>query len=183
MSRKYAFHQHHNLYFVSFATVNWIDVFVRRVYCDIVVDSLKYCIENKGLELYAWCIMSSHAHLIIGTEKGNLSEIMCDMKRHTAKAILKAIEENIQESRRDWMLWMFERAGKHNSNNEKYQFWQQNNHPVELSTNEMIDQRLDYLHNNPVESGAVEYAPDYLYSSAKDYYKDEKGLVPVILLS
>jgi hypothetical protein len=108
---------------------------------------------------------------------------MRDLKRHTSKTILKAITENIQESRRDWLLWMFERAGKHNANNEQYQFWQQNNHPIELSTHQMMMQRLDYLHNNPVESGAVDYPPNYLYSSAKDYYTDEPGLLPVILLS
>ncbi|WP_454802098.1 REP-associated tyrosine transposase [Mucilaginibacter phyllosphaerae] len=183
MGRKYKFHEHDKLYFVSFATVNWIDVFVRRQYCDIIVDGLKYCIEAKGLEVYAWCIMSSHVHLIISTENGNLSDIMRDLKRHTAKAILKAIEDNIQESRRDWMLWMFKRAGQRNINNEVYQFWQQNNHPVQLSTNEMMEQRLAYLHNNPVESGSVEYPPEYLYSSAKDYYLDQKGLIPIILLS
>jgi len=81
------------------------------------------------------------------------------------------------------MMWMFERAGKHNINNETCQFWQQNNHPVELSTQKMLRQRLDYLHNNPVESGAVDYPPDYLYSSARDYYTDQKGLLPVIFVS
>ncbi|WP_261382260.1 transposase [Mucilaginibacter achroorhodeus] len=132
MGRKYKFHTHHDIYFVSFATVNWVDVFVRRVYCEIIVDSLRYCITHKSLEVYAWCIMSSHVHLIISTEEGNLSDIMRDLKRHTAKAILKEIEENLQESRRDWMLWMFKRAGERNPNNETYQFWQQNNHPVQL---------------------------------------------------
>ena len=134
--------------------------------------------------MYAWCIMSNHVHLIISTtETGNLSGIIGDMKRHTSKTILKAIEENMQESRRDWMLWLFKRAGEYNSNNEKYQFWQQHNHPVQLSTQEMINQRLDYLHNNPVEAGIVSYPPEYLYSSAKDYYTEKKGLLPVVLLS
>ena len=127
--------------------------------------------------------MSSHVHLIISTETENLSGIIGDMKRHTSKTILKTIEDNVQESRREWMLWMFERAGKHNSNNEHYQFWQQNNHPIQLSTQVMIHQRLDDLHNNPVEAGMVNYPPDYLYSSAKDYYAEEKGLLPIILLS
>jgi putative transposase len=121
MGFKYKFHEHDQLYFVSFSTINWIDVFVRRIYCNILVDSLKYCIENKNLELYAWCIMPSHVHLIISTaETGNLSDIIRDLKRHTSKTILKAISENVQESRKEWMLWMFERAGKHNSNNEHY---------------------------------------------------------------
>jgi putative transposase len=182
MGRKYTITDSSKIYFVSFATVNWIDVFVRRMYCDILVDSLKYCIENKGLEIYAWSIMSSHVHLIISTEQDNLSDIMRDMKRHTSKQLLKAIDDNIQESRREWMLWMFGRAGKRNTNNEKYQFWQQNNHPIELSTNEMIDQRLHYLNNNPVEAGMVANAEDYLYSSAIDY-SGGKGFVSVVLVS
>ena len=183
MGRKYIFHQHDQFYFVSFATVQWVDVFTRRIYCDIIVDSLRYCIDNKSLELYAWCIMSNHVHLIISSEKGNLSDIMRDMKRHTSKAILKAIEDNTGESRKDWLLWMFKRAGQHNPNNDTYQFWQQHNHPIELATVEMLYQRLDYLHNNPVASGAVDYPPNYLYSSAKDYYTDEQGLLPVTLIS
>lgn len=106
MGRKYVFHDSKSLYFVSFATVNWIDVFVRRPYFDIVVSSLRYCIEHKGLELYAWCIMSSHIHLIISSESKNLSDIIRDLKRHTSKALLKEISENNQESRREWMIWM-----------------------------------------------------------------------------
>jgi putative transposase len=182
MGRKYIFRDSTKLYFVSFATVNWIDVFVRRIYNEIFIDSLKYCVENKNLELYAWCIMSSHVHLIISSEKSNLSDIIRDLKRHTSKSILKEIAENSEESRKEWMLWMFERAGKKNKNNEKFQFWQQNNHPVELSTNEMIDQRLTYLHQNPVEAGFVANAEDYLFSSAIDY-SGGRGLLPIILIS
>ncbi len=182
MGHKYAFRDSAQLHFVSFATVNWIDVFIRRQYCEIIVDSLKYCIENKGLELYAWCIMSSHVHLIISRENGDLSDIIRDMKRHTAKKILALIADDVEESRREWMLWMFGRAGKWNNNNEKYQFWQQDNHPIELMTNEMLMQRLNYLHNNPVVSGAVSEPQHYLYSSACDYC-GEKGLLPIIMVS
>lgn len=182
MARKYAIRDSAQLYFVSFATINWVDVFIRRQYCDIVVDILRYCVENKDLELYAWCIMSSHIHLIISSERANLSDILRDMKRHTAKRILEAIADDVQESRRERMLWMFARAGEKNSNNENYQFWQQHNHPIELHTNEMRKQRLDYLHNNPVVSGAVDEPQNYLYSSCRDYY-GQPGLLPVILLS
>ena len=143
MGRKYIFHDSRELYFVSFATVNWIDVFTRKLYFDIVVDSLIFCTQNKGLELYAWCIMPSHVHLIISSAKDNLSDIMRDLKRHTSKALLKAIAENQKESRKEWLLSHFGRAGKRNANNETYQFWQQNNHPIELSSIEMLQQRLD----------------------------------------
>lgn len=169
-------------YFVSFATVNWIDVFIRREYKDIVVDSLKYCIEHKGLELYSWCIMSSHVHLIIGTSGNKMEDILRDMKRHTAKTILKAIAANPQESRKEWMLWMFAQAGKRNPNNETYQFWQQHNHPIELSDNHMMDQKLDYIHNNPVEAGFTDAPWDYWYSSARDY-SGKQGLIEIKFIS
>jgi putative transposase len=182
MSRNYTFWDQEKRYFVSFATVYWIDVFIRPVYNDIVVDSLRYCMVNKGLELYAWCIMSSHVHLIIGTRQNKMEHILRDLKRHTSRTILKAIALNDQESRREWMLWMFERAGKRNPNNEQYQFWQQNNHPIELSDNRMMDQKLAYLHNNPVVAGLVAHPEDYRYSSAIDYCGG-KGMLPVMLIS
>src|SRR5207248_2824214 len=133
--------------------------------------------QEKGLDLGAWCIMTSHVHLIIGSHKDKMENIMRDLKRHTSKAILKEIENNMQESRRESMLWMFRRAGKRNPNNEIYQFWQQNNQPIELNTNEKIDQRLHYLHYNPVEAGFVDEPWQYPYSSAKDYFGLGKGLI------
>jgi putative transposase len=181
MSRNYKIRDQSKVYFVSFATVNWIDVFIRREYKEIVTDSFKYCIANKGMELYAWCIMSSHVHLIIGSTGEKMEDILRDMKRHTSKKILKAIEENIQESRRDWMLWMFKRAGQHNPNNETYQFWQQNNHPIELFSNEVMQQKLDYIHNNPIEAGFVNEAHEYSYSSAIDY-SGGKGLIDIMYI-
>lgn len=123
--------------------------------------------------------MTNHVHLIISAkEEENLSNIIRDFKRHTSKTILKAIEENNRESRRGWMLWIFKKAGEQNSNTKNYQFWQQDNHPIELSTIKMVEQRLAYLHENPVEEGIVREAEDYLYSSAKDY-SGGKGLLEI----
>jgi putative transposase len=179
MSRIYKFTDQSKLYFVSFATVHWIDVFTRRIYKDVLVDSLRYCQENKGLEVYAWCIMTNHVHLIIGSQGALLQDIMRDFKRHTAKKLLKTIEENQTESRREWILWMMERAGKKNPNNEKYQFWQQNNQPILIQDAKMLAQKLDYLHNNPVEAGFVDESWEYTYSSAKDY-AGKIGLLDII---
>jgi putative transposase len=119
---------------------------------------------------------------IIGTNGKPMGSILRDIKRHTSKAITKAISENTQESRRDWMLWFFEREGTRNPNNEKYQFWQQDeSHPIELWSNEVIDQKLDYIHNNPVVAGWVDEPEHYLYSSARDY-AGGKGLIDIILM-
>jgi putative transposase len=179
MSRKYKFYNPIGVYFVTFATVNWIDVFTRRVYIDIVVESLNYCIQNKGLVVYAWVIMSNHIHLVIANKGDALENVMRVLKKHTSKAILKEIEENPQESRKEWMLWMFERAGKKNSNNSKYQFWQQHNQPEELGREAYaIDRAIVYIHDNPVRAGFVDRAEDYPFSSAVDF-AGGKGMVNI----
>ena len=176
MSRKYKFRDPSANYFVSFATVSWIDVFTRRLYKDILVDSLNYCVENKGLIIYGWVIMSNHVHLTIGTSDIKLEDIMRDLKKFSSKAILIAIKNNQQESRKEWMLHLFEKAGSANSNNKQYQFWQQNNQPIVLNNVDIFEQKLNYINENPVQYGFVDSAIEYPYSSARDY-AGEKGLV------
>jgi putative transposase len=181
MSTKYKIRDQQKLYFVSFAVVYWLDVFIRNEYKNILLDSLKHCQKTKGLEIYAWCIMTSHVHLIIGTTGNKMEDILRDFKSFTSRSIRNAIQEHPSESRREWMLWLMERAGKKNSNNNDYQFWQQDNHPIELWDNYMMDQKLEYLHMNPVLSGFVDRPEAYLYSSARDY-AGEKGLLDIQLI-
>jgi putative transposase len=133
------------------------------------------------MELYGWCIMTSHVHLIIGTKGNPLSNIMRDLKRHTSEELHKAIKDNRTESRREWMLWMMERAAKKNSNAAKFQLWQAESHPIELTTGKIAHQKLDYMHYNPVEAGVVNNPEDWKYSSAIDY-NGGKGLLEIILL-
>lgn len=110
---------------MTFTVINWLDVFIRREYKDIFLDSLRYCQKNKGLDLCAYCIMSSHVHLIIGRTGGlPIEGIVRDIKKFTSLKIIEAIKENRLESRKKQFLWLFERAGKNNSNNVRYQFWQ-----------------------------------------------------------
>ena len=117
------------LYFVSFSVVGWMDVFVRREYQDILIDSISYCQQHKNLKIYCYCIMLSHIHFITYSEMGELSSILRDMKAFTAKALIKAIEENPQESRKEWMLDKFEYFGSKSPQKQKYQFWKHDNHP------------------------------------------------------
>ncbi|WP_243346414.1 REP-associated tyrosine transposase [Parabacteroides sp. FAFU027] len=180
MSRKYKFRNPEAVYFVSFTTINWIDVFTRSEYKHIIVDSLNHCIEKKGLIVYAWVIMSNHVHLVIESKGMALDDILRDMKKFTASEIIKAISNNLQESRKEWMLWMFERAGKKNPNNTRYQFWQQHNQPIELTRHAFgIDAAIDYIHENPVKAGFVDRAENYPFSSAVDFV-GRKGLVNIV---
>lgn len=182
MGRKYAIRSQEQFYFVTFTVVYWLDVFIRQEYRNILIDSIKYCQKEKGLLVGAWCIMTSHVHLILSTdETSKLEDIIRDLKSYTSRHIRKYMENNPQESRKEWMLWMMKRAGEKKSNNKDFQFWQQHNHPIELSTKEIMLQRLNYIHNNPVEAGFVDQPADWVFSSARDY-EDQKGIIEISFL-
>jgi hypothetical protein len=119
--------------------------------------------------------------MIIGSNQNKLEDIMRDMKRHTSENLKAAIRANSQESRREWMLSIMEQAGQKNSNNSNFQLWRQDNHPIALYDPKILHQKLDYIHNNPVEAGFVEKPEDYLYSSARDYY-GIPGLVEILMV-
>jgi REP element-mobilizing transposase RayT len=175
MSRKYKFHNPFGVYFVTFAVQGWVDVFTRNEYKNILVDNLAWCQKNKGLELFAWCIMTNHLHLIARAEEGHLlSDILRDYKKFTSKAVLKAIAENPGESRKEWLVKQFETL-------EGNRFWRADNQPVELWSNAVIAQKLNYIHQNPVEEGLVFRAEDYVYSSAIDY-AGGKGMLDIYLI-
>ncbi len=176
MSRKYKFGDNDKLYFISFAVVYWIDLFVRKDYKEVVLESWRYCQEEKDLEIYAWCIMPSHVHMIIGSKGRPLEKIVGEMKSFTSRTLRKAIAEHPHESRREWMIWLMEKAGMKNSNNNEWQLWQQHNKPIEILNIEMFYQKMNYIHKNPVEAGFVEHEEDYLYSSARDFF-NRKGLI------
>ena len=157
MSRNYKFHNPEGLYFVSFAVVGWLDVFTRNEYKDLVVESLEFCQLKKGMEIHAWCIMTNHVHLIY-----------------------RSIE-NQRESRKEFLLDYFKKEAAKSSNTTNFQFWRHDNKPIELWSNEVIQQKIDYIHNNPVEEGIVFRPEDYKYSSASDY-AGEKGLIDKVVV-
>jgi REP element-mobilizing transposase RayT len=123
--------------------------------------------------------MTNHIHLVISAKPAaNLSDILRDLKRHTAKTILEDLHSNKYESRRRWMLWMFKQAGKFNRNNEKFQFWQHDNRPMEIQTNSFFHQKMNYIHNNPVKEGFCYRPIDYPYSSTS-WYEEKRGKITI----
>ena len=166
-------------YFLTMTVVDWVDIFTRPVYKHIIVDSLKYCQENKGLIIYSWCLMSNHIHIIAGTEEGfHLSNTLRDFKKFTSQTIINEIKRNAKESRSGWMLNRFEIACKSDNKITNYKFWKDGNEAKEIHTNYFFEQKLNYIHNNPVKAEIVDNPEDYLYSSARDY-AGEKGLLSI----
>ncbi len=142
----------------------------------VIIESWKHCQEKKGLEIYGWCILPSHVHMIVGSKKDKLEDIVRDMKKHTSMELKEVIKNNVHESRKEWIIWMMERAGKKNGNNKDWQFWQQHNKPLEITGQQMSDEKLLYIHQNPVQAGFVTREEDWKYSSARDFC-GMKGLV------
>lgn len=156
-------------------------MFTRPEYKLIIIDSLKYNQEHKGLMLHAWCLMTNHIHMIVSSKPGILlSDIMRDFKKFTSKMLVAEVQ-NIDESRKKWMMKRFEYIGKYSKRIKYFKFWQDGLHAMELTSNKFIDQKLEYIHNNPVIAEIVTNPEDYLYSSARDYI-GEKGLLDIELL-
>ena len=127
--------------------------------------------------------MSNHVHLVVSAKNNDTSDILRDFKKFTSKQIIKAIEQHHGESRKEWMLKIFKQAGEQNSRNKNYQFWRQDNQPKELYSDHFTKQKIEYIHNNPVEAGIVDKAEEYLYSSPRDYYNGKQcGLLMVEFL-
>ena len=175
MEEGYTIRDQSRPHFITATVVDWIDVFSRKVYGDEVIKCFDYCIQNKGLIIYGYVIMSKPIHMIIQSKDGKLSDLIRDFKKYTAKIILNKIQTE-PESRRDWMLERFKLATQTHSRNKHFQFWQYGNHPEEIYTTKFMWSKLDYIHLNPVRAGLVEKASHYIYSSAPNYLND-KGLI------
>ena len=156
------------VYFLTSTVVGWVDLFIREEYKMILADSLNFCIEKKGLVVYAYVIMPSHLHMIASARNNDLSKVIGSFKQFTSKKLMHRIESQ-QESRKEWMLPIFTKAGKENSRNKNHQIWLQDNHAEEVYSRKFTLSKINYIHMNPVEEGFVEHPHEYLYGSARDY--------------
>ncbi|HZK71232.1 MAG TPA: transposase [Clostridia bacterium] len=184
MSSKYKFDDIEGVYFVTSTVVDWIDVFTRDIYRDILLDSFRFCQKNQGLQVHAWVLMPNHFHLICSFIKDVKPGMgIKNIKSFTAMKIIDAIINNPQESKKQWMLDLFEKNGQLQKSNFRFQFWEHENHPVLLNNIEIYRQRFNYLHENPVRAGFVKQPQDWKHSSAIDYYTENgKGLLELIRL-
>ncbi len=153
--------------FVTITVHNWIDIFTRQIYRDILFDSINYCQKHKGLRVYGWCLMTNHIHLLITSEKLSIPETVRDLKKYTAKKIFKEISENRRESRRAWLLNQFAFAGT--LSKQQFKFWKDGYYPTECAYHSIFKQKLDYIHYNPVKAGFVLEPEHWLFSSARAY--------------
>jgi len=170
--------------YLTLNVVDWVDIFIRPVYKQVIVESLNYFVEKKGLTVFSWCLMTNHLHLMVQANQGyGLSSLINDLKKFTSRLILEDIDVE-PESRKKWMLEKFRQSSDSLKLLEKFQVWQTTIHPIyiDLKDASQVKSQLSYIHCNPVRDRIVMLAEDYLYSSAGDY-SGIKGLVNVQLLT
>ena len=170
-------------YFLTFNTVDCVDIFIRPVYKQIVVHSLNYFIEHKGLNVYAWCLMTNHLHLLAqAKENCVIADIEKEYRLFTTKKIVEDIDTE-PAVRKKWLIEHFEIFGNVFGRLKKFNVWQTCSNPVfiDLNKREMLIEHIEHIHDNPVRDRIVDSAPDYLYSSARDY-AGMKGLVRITKL-
>jgi putative transposase len=142
-----------SMYFVTLTVCGWTDLFTRNTYRDIIIKNLEYCREQEGLQIFCYVLMTNHLHMICNCVDGDLTGLLGRFKSFTSKELLKAIENNAQESRKEWLLHQFAFFAKTNKQYSKYHLWQYTIHPVSLYSPEVIRQKRDYIHQNPVRAG------------------------------
>ena len=170
------------MYFITCTVNKRVAIFTRKIYTDTIVESLNYCVDNKGLIIYRYVIISNHVHLIVQAKDENLSDIIRDFKKFTSQTIIRTIEVSKNESRKDWMLWLLKETDE--DKKISYRFWKPDNHPELCYGLPFMWQKLEYIHNNPVKAGWVYKAEDYVYSSAADYtHGKQVGKIKVSLLN
>ncbi len=152
MRSRYQIINNSGVYFITSTIIEWIPVFTKREYFDIIVQSLSYCRQNKGLKLFAYVVMDNHVHFIASADK--LSQIVKDFKSFTARGIIKTAKIG----GRKWLLNQFEYYKKKYKNDSEYQVWQEGFHPQMIMEEEVFRQKVEYIHNKPVKRGFVDQA-------------------------
>ncbi|HOO56045.1 MAG TPA: transposase [bacterium] len=159
-------------HFLTCTTVGWITVFNDPGVVSITIDSLNYLQEQERLFLNGYVIMENHIHLVASSD--NLSAAMHDFKSYTAHKIVEHLKSGYKKGLLEQLT-----ANKvaHKADRE-YQVWQEGSHPEVILDLEMLEQKLNYIHFNPVRRGYVDKPEHWRYSSARDYM-GIKGLLPL----
>jgi putative transposase len=171
MRNRYRVTDENAAHFITSTIVEWLPIFTTAACCDILVRSLDYCRARKGLKIYGWVMMDNHFHAIVSAP--TLSRSIADLKKFTAHAIL----EQLRTEGREWLLNQLKYFCAAHKFASAHQVWQEGVHPQLITSDQMMLQKLEYLHNNPVKRGLVASPEHWRYSSAHEWLP---GAIPVL---
>ena len=160
-------------HFLTITIIEWIDIFTKPEYSQIIIDSLKYCQKNKGLLLYEYVIMTNHIHLIArAKEKYKLSQIISDFKKHTTREILKELKKD----NRKYILNLINNSFSKKKGYDN-QTWQRENYPELIESEKFYIQKANYIYNNPVKKEYVVNPENWFYSSARNRILNDNSVI------
>lgn len=164
------------IYFTTHTVVEWLPIFREKKYFEIIVQSLKYCQDNKGLCIFGYVVMLTHFHLMAQTKEGvTFQDVMRDMKKFTSKQISNQLEKDGQ----GLSLYVFKKAAEQEKGKRKYKVWQDEYHPQIIYTNNVCRQKLQYMHDNPVHKWFVRMPECWRYSSARNYILGDDSVLSI----
>lgn len=171
--KRYRITKETDFYYSTCTIAAWLPVFQDECYFNAIIESLKYCRQHKGLHLLVYVIMPTHLHLVTSnSENTSLSAIMRDFRHYTSSAVRGLLESD----QRHHFLQIFQKAAL-NLTRQKYKVWKDDYHPISLTSAEWFFQKLDYLHQNPVRKGFVEFAEQWKYSSARNREHGDDSII------
>ena len=166
MRDRYKITQKDGIHFLTSTIVEFLPVFTYAAYFNIIIESFKYCQLHKGLKIFGYVIMDNHFHLVAAAE--NLSATIGALRRFTANAIIKQLKAD----NRNWLLSELAFYKKKYKVGSDFQVWQECLHPILIQSQEMLNQKIEYCHFNPVRRGFVDAPEHWRYSSARNYLGD-----------
>jgi REP-associated tyrosine transposase len=172
MHSRYRINESDAAHFVTSTIVEWLPVFTTAACCNGLVRSFEHCRAHKGLRIHAWVILDNHFHAIVSGPE--LGDTVRDLKRFTSRGLL----DQVRAEGREWLVnqLAYFRAA-HRKSATEHQVWQEGVHPQAIVSDEMMEQKLEYLHNNPVKRGLVASPEHWRYSSAHEWLA---GAAPVM---
>lgn len=179
MRSRYRWTEEHAPYFLTMTIVEWIPIFTKQKYFDVLIDSLKFCQKNKGLKIHAYVMLDNHVHVVASGER--LADTIRDFKSFTAGKVIEVLKKD----KRAWMLKELAFYKKRHKQDSEHQVWQEGSHPQAITVDGMLSQKIDYIHCNPVKRGLVREPEHWVYSSALDYsdnYSGDNGLIEIDFL-
>lgn len=173
MRNRYKIFDSEHIFFISSTIVEWTPIFTSEKYFQILIETLKFYQEHNNLKIYAYVIMPNHFHLIISSDE--ISKTIASIKKYSAKRIIAELKadnridilEKLKDIKKDYKV------------TSKHQVWQEGFHPQLILNEEMLNQKINYIHYNPVKKGLVSEMEDWKFSSASDYLSDTKGLISI----
>ena len=174
---RYLFKDGISTYFLTFTVIDWLPILVKPAFTEIVTESLVFCSENKGLKIHGYVIMPNHMHAILSDETNEnkrLHKTISEFRSFTGHRLAELVDNTCPTSWSDIMK-------KAAETDRERRVWQSGWHAGAVENQEFFEQKLFYMHNNPVRAGFVELPEHWIHSSARCWLLGEKGRVPISL--